>query len=66
MTTREVVERLPENIRLKIEAIRKDYKNPALNRAEVRATLYGYTLALRDAGAITERERQVLFIFGTV
>lgn len=27
---------------------------------------YEYTLALRDSGIITERERQILFIFTTV
>ncbi len=27
---------------------------------------YEYTLALRDSGIITERERQILFLFTTV
>ena len=66
MNTREVVERQPENIRYVIEQLRKDYKNPALDKDEISAHLYGYTRGLRDAGAITERERQILFLYGTV
>ena len=41
MGTREVVEKLPENIRDHIEDLRKYYKGPVYNRAEVRAELYG-------------------------
>ena len=66
MTTREVVERQSDGIRRAIEDYRKDYKNPALDRAETRAALAGYVKGLRDAGAITERERQILFVYGTV
>lgn len=66
MTTREVVEKLPEHIRRAIEELRKDYKNTALNRSEVREALAGYVKGLRDAGAITERERQILFVYGTI
>lgn len=66
MNTREVVEKLPENIRDVIELLRKDYKNPTLDKGVIRAHIYGYTRGLRDAGAITERERQILFVYGTV
>lgn len=66
MTTREVVGKQPEHIRWAIEDYRKDYKNPALDRAETRAALAGYVNGLRDAGAITDRERQILFVYGTV
>lgn len=66
MTTRECVEKQPQHIRDRIELIRKDYKNPAIPRGKTQEMLYGYTLGLRDAGAITERERQILFVYGTV
>ena len=66
MTTREVFNRMPEAVQNKLESIRKDYKNQALDKDEIRERLYGYTLGLRDAGLISERERQILFVYGTV
>ena len=66
MTTRELVEGLPNSIRFVIEGYRKNYKNPALKKECVRSELAGYLKGLRDAGAITERERQILFVYGTV
>lgn len=66
MTTREVFNRMPETIKNRIEVIRKDYKNQCLDKGEILAKLYGYTLGLRDAGLISERERQILFVYGTV
>lgn len=66
MTTREVFNRMPEAVRNKLEDIRKDYKNPTLNKDATRAKLYGYTQGLRDAGLISERERQILLVYGTV
>ncbi len=66
MTTREVFNRMPEAVRNQLENIRKGYKNKALDTDATRAELYGYTLGLRDAGIISERERQILFVYGTV
>ena len=66
MTTREVFNRMPETVRNKLDNIRKDYKSKALDTNAIRAELYGYTLGLRDAGLISERERQILFVYGTV
>lgn len=66
MTTREVFNRMPEAVQNKLEDIRMNYKNTALDKVETRAELYGYTLGLRDAGLISERERQILFVYGTV
>ena len=66
MTTREVINRMPATVLYMLENIRKDYKNPALNKETTRARLYGYTQGLRDAGLISERERQILFVYGTV
>ena len=67
--TREVITKMKErfpNIMYCIENLRKDYKNDSLNKDAVRKESYGYTKGLHDAGLITERERQVLFIYTTV
>lgn len=66
MTTREVFNRMPEAVQNKLESIRKDYKNQAIDKDAIRERLYGYTLGLRDGGLISERERQILFVYGTV
>ena len=71
MNTRELIASLPEYIREATEAYREAWKRA---RAEgkmgayetIRAEWYGYTKALRDAGAITEHQRKVLYIYGTV
>lgn len=64
--TKEVLGRLPVHVAMRIESFRIDYKNPGLNRAETRKTFYGYTFGLMDAGLITERERQILYVYCTV
>ncbi len=64
--TRELIARLPANVLSYVEECRKAYKNPVLDKDEVRARLAGYVMGLRDAGLITERERQILFVYGTV
>jgi len=66
MTTRETVEKMPEKIRKQLENLRGDYKHPYMDKSETRARLYWYLVGLRDAGLITERERQTLFVYGTV
>ena len=63
--TREVLEKIKEKypvVMMHIEALRRDYK--AFNNS---CRLAGeYVQALRDAGLITERERQVLFVYTTI
>jgi hypothetical protein len=66
MTTRETLEKIAPAIRYDIEEIRKDYKNPNVDKNLVRARLSGYTKALASAGVITESERRILFNYGTV
>ena len=66
MTTSETLEKISPEIRSDIEEFRIDYKNPAVNKSLVRARLSGYTKALRSAGIITEQERRILFVYGTV
>ncbi len=66
MTTRELLNKLPENIVNTIELFRKDYKNDSISKAETRASIAGYVKGLRDAGVLTERERQILFVYSTV
>ena len=64
--TREVISKMPKRVVDALNQLRKDYYNNALNADEVRKESYGYTKGLRDAGIITERERQVLFIYTTI
>ena len=66
MTTKATLEKIAPEIRSDIEEIRKDYKNPNVNKDLVRARLSGYTKALKSAGIITESERRTLFIYGTI
>ena len=66
MTTRETLEKIAPEIRSDIEEIRKDYKNPNVDHNLVRARLSGYTKALATAGVITEQERRIIFIYGTI
>lgn len=64
--TRELLERLPQIVVNKLNECNKDYNNMALDKASVRSRNAGYVLGLRDAGLITERERQILFTYTTV
>ena len=64
--TREVLNKIPENVRSKIDAFRRNYNNDSINKDVAREGSYAYTLGLRDAGLITERERQVLLIYTTI
>ena len=66
--TREIINKLPPNVREVIENLRKEYKNAVgyNKKAEKRERLAGYVMGLKDGGLITERERQVIFVYGTV
>ena len=64
--TRELIDRLTETIRTHIECLRIEYNTDGFDHDAVRKELYGYTRGLRDAGFLTERERQILFVYGTV
>ena len=61
-----IIDSLPEDIQNHIASIRKDYKNDALDKDEVRNYARGYTHGLRDAGLITERGRQHLIVYLTL
>ena len=63
--TRELIERLPKNIIDEIDRLSTDYHN-GYKKDETRARLAGYCKGLRDAGLITEYERKVLFVYGTI
>lgn len=68
MRIRELIEKLPTNVMKEIERIRKEYKLHKDDKCEngnCKAG-YWYTKGLSDAGLITERERQLLFIYTTV
>lgn len=75
MSTREVIEGLPENIREMIEAYRADYHaaKAELNAHKryietgiARAEVWGYIKGLRDAGVISEQSRKVLTVYVTI
>ena len=63
MNTRELIAKMPANVMSKIESLRASYKRDAY-KAGIR--LAGYVDGLRDAGLITERERMMLFCYGTI
>lgn len=68
MTTREIIEKLPENIRERIDEYRAIYKKEKddgrYNYHFIRAEWYGYVKGLLDYGAITDYERRVIYIYG--
>lgn len=64
--TKEVLNKLPKNILVTIENYKKHYNGLPDRRDETRGSMAGYVQGLRDAGAITERERQIIFIYMTV
>ena len=68
MRAREVIDGLPDLVRKQVEKYRFDYTHTESMhlQAEVRTRMAGYVLGLRDAGLITERGRQIVFIYMTV
>lgn len=64
--TQKTLEKLPEVVRKNIEGLRHDYKSNVVNKDVARAQSAWYVKGLRDAGFITDRERQILFIYTTV
>ena len=67
MRAREIINKLPENVLLKVNQYREAYTHfDGLNRAEARVRMAGYVEGLRDAGLITERERQTVYVYMTV
>lgn len=64
--TRELLDKLPQNVRGNVERVRKTMKNLPYKRDEISERAAGYAAGLRDAGLITERERQLLFIYMTL
>ena len=77
MGTKEVIERLPENVVRKIEDYRKRYtvlSNKLFVRSggkyweleNTRSAMSAYALGLRDARVITEQERKVIFVYMTI
>ena len=67
MRTREIINKLPESVLLRVNQYREAYTHfDGRNRAEARVRMAGYVEGLRDAGLITERERQLLFVYMTV
>lgn len=64
--TREIVERLPQNVRATLEGFRRDYKGGVIDHSIIRTRAAAYFNGLRDAGLITENERKVLTCYSTI
>ena len=64
--TRELLNRMPKQVVDAIEKYRMECRDGFHEKADVRARLSSYVMGLRDAGMITEYERKVLFVYGTV
>lgn len=63
---RETLAKLPETVLRNVETLRKEYTGGVVNKDVARAQSYWYGVGLRDAGLITERERQIIFVYTTV
>ena len=69
--TEKILDKIPVKVRGQIEVYRKDYneakrydKRWIMNETMARAS--AYCKGLMDAGLITDRERQLLYIYTTV
>lgn len=63
--TEKVLRKIPENVRLHIEWMKKQYKEERYSEV-IRKCAASYILALRDAGLISELERRLLFNYTTL
>ena len=63
---RETLTKIPENVKRQLDEYKRLYNGLPDRREETIARSAGYLLGLRDAGIITERERQILFVYTTV
>lgn len=77
MGTREIVEKLPQNIRNRIEEFRKrltqyhdawdkGFEGAYWHIQTQHAKIHAYTTALADAGVLTEQERRIVYNYGTI
>lgn len=64
--TQKTLDRMPKNVIYKLDDIKARRKNGYWNWKEANARAYEYTLGLMDAGFITDKERQILFLYTTV
>ena len=64
--TRETLAKLPESVLKNLDGLRHDYRSGVVSRDVARAQAAWYVKGLRDSGLITERERQILFLYTTV
>lgn len=64
--TKELLDRMPECVVQALDTFKRRRRAELLTRSEVAILAYEYTKGLRDAGLITDKERQVLFIYTTV
>ena len=62
--TQQTLKKLPHHALEHIERLRTNYKR--CQNETNRLASYNYTLGLKDAGLITDKERQCLFIYTTI
>ena len=68
---RDTIKTLPETVQHQIEEYRQEYRfrkeeGNYHRQSEIGTRMAGYALGLRDAGLITERQRQYVYIYMTV
>lgn len=66
MNTREVINKLPENIRNRIEEYRGNIKTDHSHRELYISKSSGYIDGLYDARLITDQERRILKVYRTI
>ena len=69
MTTKDVLERMPDGILSQIKRYKTQYKKQTINfqkQYAIREGIAGYVNGLRDAGFITEQERKMLYTYTTL
>ena len=64
--TKKVLDALPQNIRDAVKDYKVYYKRDDRFKDDYKNEMLGYVKALRDAKIITERERQILYVYMTV
>ena len=64
--TKKTLEKMPENIQKYIEIIKGAYQNQLIDKDRIRDRANGYTMGLKHAGLITDRERMALFSYITL
>lgn len=66
MTTRQILNKMPENVMSTIEFLRNEYSFGRIDHEELLAKSLYYLNGLEHAGLITQSERRSLFVYTTI